>query len=156
GSPPQEKDADTDETQHRVTLTRGFHMAAHLVTQYQWEEVMGPDRNPSHFRGKDEGEKKRLPVDNVTWDECRRFCAELRRREGHASRLPTEAEWEYACRAGTTTAFWWGDEFSIAHTNAKEKLGNPTPVDGYAPNPWGLYDVHGNLCQWCADWYAVY
>jgi formylglycine-generating enzyme required for sulfatase activity len=169
GSPKDEEQRGADETPHKVTLTKGFYMAATLVTQLQWEEVMGTDANPSHFKGQDYDEKKILPVDSVSWDECRAFCAKLSAYDGKKYDLPTEAEWEYACRAGTSTTFWWGSSISTdqANYNGKEGYGKdgkatglylekPTPVRQFKPNPWGLYDMHGNLCQWCQDWREPY
>jgi len=181
-----------------VTLTKGYRMSATLVTQYQWEQVMG--YNPSTFKGKDEAEKKKLPVDNVSWYDCVEFCNELSKKdhktpcyalandkrdmngriteaevtflpEGTGYRLPTEAEWEYAARAGTKTAFWWGDSITPEQANydcstyaygpkgkvEKDKYRQKTtPVDFFKANPWGLHDMHGNLWQWCQDWYGPY
>jgi formylglycine-generating enzyme required for sulfatase activity len=157
-----------DETPHRVTLTRGFHLGANLVTQYQWEQVMGQEANRSFFKAQTEEAKRRLPVDRVSWEDCQQFCDRLSAREGRKYGLPTEAEWEYACRAGTTTAFWCGDTITTDLANYHGKFaygtdgkqgdyrGRPTPIDFFPANPWGLYDMHGNLYQWCQDWYGPY
>ena len=141
---PAEQDRDTGETPHRVTLTRGFHMATCLVTQRQWEQVMGADANHSQFMAKDDDEKNKLPVDSVSWDDSQAFCGELGAWEGRKYRLPTDAEWEYACRAGTTTPFWCGNTITTdqANFNGFEGYGKdpprglyrgrPTPVDAFA------------------------
>jgi formylglycine-generating enzyme required for sulfatase activity len=149
---------------HRVTLSQGFRLGVCLVTQYQWEQVMG--RNPSRFPGRTEEERKRLPVDNVSWEECQEFCRRLGAREGRRYRLPAEAEWEFACRAGTATAFWWGNDIGWDRANYDGRVTGtgetgkwrkgPTPVDLFPANPWGLHDMHGNLWQWCQDRYADY
>jgi formylglycine-generating enzyme required for sulfatase activity/serine/threonine protein kinase len=168
GSPPGEEKRGNNETPHRVTLTKGFHLGANLVTQQQWERVMGKDANTSRFMGKDEDEKKLLPVDKVSWKDCQEFCRKLGALEGRRYRLPTEAEWEYACRAGTETAFWWGDGITTNQANYDgnytygangkkgENRGKTTPVHLFAANPWGLYDMHGNLWQWCEDAFQPY
>jgi uncharacterized protein (TIGR02996 family) len=98
-----------DEWQHRVILTKGFYLGIHKVTQAQWQAVMGS--NPSRFKGAD------LPVERVSWDDCQEFCERLSRKAGKRFRLPTEAEWEYACRAGTTTPFFFGPTISIDQAN---------------------------------------
>jgi formylglycine-generating enzyme required for sulfatase activity len=168
GSLAGEEKRSADETPHLVKVTRGFYLGAHLVTQRQWEQVMGPEANRSRFKGKDDDEKKRLPVDNVSWDDCQEFCARLSRLDGRPYRLPWEAEWEYACRAGTPTPFWTGDTISTdqanfdgTHVYGKDgKKGisreQTTPVDQFPPNRWGLHDMHGNLFQWCQDGYGPY
>ena len=92
GSPKEEKERDANETQHKVTLTKGFYMGVHLVTQEQWEEIMG--RNPSHFKG-----EKNLPVESITFYDCQKFIKNLREKDHKKYRLPTGAEWEYVCRA---------------------------------------------------------
>jgi formylglycine-generating enzyme required for sulfatase activity len=164
GSPRGEEKRSDDETPHRVKLTRGFYLSARLVTQEQWERVMGADANHSRFAG----DKSKLPVDNVSWDDCQEFCAKLSQLDGRPYRLPWEAEWEYACRAGTETAFWTGDTISTdqANYNGNSPYGKDgkigiyrektTPVDQFPPNPWGLHDMHGNLFQWCQDGYGPY
>lgn len=162
GSPKEEKERFDDETQHKVTLTKGFYMGVYTVTQEQWQEVMG--KNPSSFKG-----EKNLPVDSVSWDDCQEFIKKLREKDKDkkAYRLPTEAEWEYACRAGTTTPFYFGETISTDQANYDGRgiYGNgkkgvmrrkTTPVDSFPANAWGLHDMHGNLWQWCQDWYAEY
>jgi formylglycine-generating enzyme required for sulfatase activity len=154
GSPPGEDGRNDDETQHRVTLTRGFYLGIHPVTQSQWQTVMG--NNPSRFKGDS------LPVENVSWDDCQEFCQRLGDRTGRRFRLPTEAEWEYACRAGTTPAYHTGD----GQEEAKRvgwwsegkwgSAGQTRPVGQFEPNAWGLRDMHGNVWEWCADLYAPY
>ena len=111
GSPKEEKrTASYDETQHKVTLTKGFYMGVYPVTQEQWQAVMG--NNPSHFKG-----EKNLPVEMVSWDDCQEFIKKLREKDKKPYRLPTEAEWEYACRAGTTTPFHFGETISTDQAN---------------------------------------
>jgi formylglycine-generating enzyme required for sulfatase activity len=159
GSPPQEEERQYDETQHRVTLTKGFWLGVTLVSQTQWQTVMG--NNPSQFKGDDR------PVDSVSWDDCQDFCKRLGQKDGKRYRLPTEAEWEYACRAGTTTPFFFGDTISTDQANydgnltyGKGKKGvyreQTTPVGSFPANAWGLHDMHGNLYEWCSDWYGPY
>ena len=160
GSPPNEPERSDDETQHRVTLTKGFWMGVHQVTQAQWQAVMGG--NPSNFKG-----ESNLPVENVSWDECVAFCEALGHKDSKTYRLPTEAEWEYACRAGATTPFHFGDTISVDQANydsnytyGADKKGihrqKTTPVGSFPPNTWGLYDMHGNVWEWCQDWYGPY
>jgi formylglycine-generating enzyme required for sulfatase activity len=159
GSLTNEEKRDDDETQHRVTLTRGFWLGVTPVTQAQWQAVMG--KNPSHFKGDDR------PVDSVSWEDCQEFCKHLTQKDSKRYRLPTEAEWEYACRAGTTTAFSFGDTVSTDQANydgnytyGKGKKGvyreKTTPVESFPANAWGLYDMHGNVFEWCQDWYGPY
>ncbi len=160
GSPPNEPQREDDETQHKVTLTKGFWIGVHQVTQAQWQAVMGA--NPSHFKG-----ESNLPVENVSWDDCVAFCEALGKKDGKPYRLPTEAEWEYACRAGTTTPFHFGATISVNQANydgnyiyGNGKKGvyrqKTTPVGSFPANVWGLFDMHGNVWEWCADWYGPY
>lgn len=162
GSPETEKGRDPDETLHQVTLTRGFYMQMTEVTQGQWKAVMG--ENPSNFGecGWD------CPVENVSWHEVQEFIARLNEVEdGRSYRLPTEAEWEYACRAGSSAPFFYGSEVNPDDDGIDVSLsevawyhGNSNksthPVGSKAPNAWGLYDMHGNVWEWCSDWYADY
>ena len=176
GSPEDELGRDVDEPQHEVTLTRDFYIAEMEVTQAQWVSVMGS--NPSYFPGCDE-----CPVDKVSWTGAVYYCNALSALEGlspayeinagivtwdpeaHGYRLPTEAEWEYACRAGTTTAFYNGPiiESYCEDPNMDEigwYCGNDSnhteEVGRKPPNPWGLYDMSGNLWEWCWDWKDYY
>lgn len=160
GSPKEEKDRRGDEIQHKVTLTKGFYMGVYTVTQEQWKEVM--DMNPINFKG-----EKNLPVELVSWDDCQEFIKTLREKDKKLYRLPTEAEWEYSCRAGTTTPFHFGETISTdqANYNSNFIYGNgkkgkyrekTTPVGSFPANAWGLHDMHGNVWQWCQDWSGDY
>jgi formylglycine-generating enzyme required for sulfatase activity len=140
GSPASEEQRDNDEVQHRRVIRRAFYLSETEVTQEAWEKLMGG--NPSLFKG------AANPVEMVSWDDCVRFC------ETAGLRLPTEAEWEYACRAGTTGAYA-GDLASMAwfrHNSGSQ----PRPVRQRRPNAWGLYDMHGNVWEWVEDAYAPY
>jgi formylglycine-generating enzyme required for sulfatase activity len=144
---------DSDEEPvHKVTLSKGFFMGIHPVTQAQWKAMMGT--NPSHFKGVNR------PVESVSWDDCREFCEKITAvLKGRVTvRLPTEAEWEYACRAGTKTGYWSGNDDA-----ALDRVGwysancsETQPVGQLAPNAWGLFDVHGNVWEWCSDWFGPY
>jgi formylglycine-generating enzyme required for sulfatase activity len=160
GSPKDEKERIANETQHKVTLTKGFYMGVYTVTQEQWQEVMG--KNPSHFKG-----EKNLPVESVSWNDCQDFIKKLREKDKKAYRLLSESEWEYSCRAGTTTPFHFGTTISTDQANyygeytygiGKKGVfrGKTTPVGTFPANTWGLHDMHGNLWQWCEDWYGEY
>jgi formylglycine-generating enzyme required for sulfatase activity len=155
GSPESEPGRWLDETQHEVTLTEGFWLGKHEVTQAQWESAMG--NNPSHFKGAN------LPVEQVTWNDVMSFCEKLTELESTAGRLPagmsyqlpTEAQWEYACRAGTTTAYSWGNGITPSNANyAYVAFGHRSfDVGKYPANPWGFFDMHGNVWEWCSDRY---
>jgi formylglycine-generating enzyme required for sulfatase activity len=191
GSPASETERDvTNETQHTVTISRGFWMGKYLVTQGDYVAVVGS--NPSYFRNGIDGTNNGgtggtitneliHPVDGVSWYDASNYCALRTQQEragglipiNYAYLLPTESEWEYACRAGTMTAFYLG---SGLHSGQASFLGqeeydasvgtiyNPsgiwlgitTPVGSYPANPWGLYDMIGNLPEWCQDWFDVY
>jgi formylglycine-generating enzyme required for sulfatase activity len=139
-----------------VTLTRGYWLGRTEVTQGQWQAVMDGYPLPSLFRGSER------PVEKVGWDLAMSFCAKLNEREGAAGRLPpgyvytlpTEAQWEYACRAGTTGSYA-GDVTAMAWYDANSG-GESHPVAQKAPNAWGFYDMHGNVAEWCANWYGGY
>ncbi|NCA83577.1 MAG: formylglycine-generating enzyme family protein [Opitutae bacterium] len=169
GSPANEAGRSDDETQHRVTLTKGFWMGKHEVTQAQWEAVTGS--NPSHFKNAG----KSAPVESVSWDDCQEFVRKLNARvPGAGFRLPTEAEWEYACRAPSagsgqagTSAFHYGNDLdaTMANFDGNYPYGNgrkgeyrqtTVAVGTFRPNAWGLYDMHGNVWEWCQDWYGDY
>jgi formylglycine-generating enzyme required for sulfatase activity len=165
GSPPTEKDRGNDETLHQVTLTHGFFLGVCPVTQAQWLAVMG--RNPSRRNTRASGPGANCPVENVSWEDCEEFCKKLSKLDGKVYRLPTEAEWEFACRAGTTTPFCTGPTISTDQANydgnwtydgGKKGVYRKatTPVGSFPPNAWGLVDMHGNVWEWCADWYGEY
>jgi len=132
---------------HEVTITQSFYMAKYEITQEQWESVMGS--NPST---KTKGAK--LPVTDVSWADCQDFIKKLNDKTKGGYRLPTEAEWEYACRAGTKTAYSFGDVISKADANYDGET--IKPVGNYKPNAFGLYDMHGNVWEWCNDWFGDY
>jgi formylglycine-generating enzyme required for sulfatase activity len=159
GSPPHEKGHHDNEFAHRVVLTKGVFLGVTPVTQAEWRAVMGS--NPSRFPG------DQRPVEQVSWQDGVEFCRRLRERDGKEYRLPTEAEWEYACRAGTTTPFSCGDTISTDQANYDgsqaygrgrkgESRRQTTPVGMFPPNAWGLYDMHGNVWEWCQDWFGEY
>mgnify|MGYP002629817557 CR=1 FL=1 len=164
GSPASEKGRRDDETQHEVILTKPFYMGKYEVTQEQWEVVMG--NNPSNTKG------AKFPVTVVSWKDCQEFISKLNANTKGGYRLPYEGEWEYACRAGTTTAYSFGDKITPKNVNfGGSNFGKALPVaskdaniDGdsikevgsYIPNAFGLYDMHGNVWEWCEDEYKVY
>jgi formylglycine-generating enzyme required for sulfatase activity len=136
---------------HTVTITRPFYLSACKVTQEQWQAIMGTDW--SSFKG------PKNPVDSVSWDDCQTFLRKLSEKLGGGFRLPTEAEWEYACRAGSTTAYCYGDDEARLGDYAwfaGNSGGATHPVALKKPNAWGLYDVHGTVWEWCQDWYGPY
>ena len=163
GSPETEKERRKDETQHEVTISKPFYLGVYEVTQEQYEQVVG--KNPSTFKG------AQNPVETVSWEDAVEFCQKLSQKTGKTVSLPTEAQWEYACRAGTTTPFSTGqtissmDEANFNPGNYKEptheygdgprKYRNGTcAVGSFKPNASGLYDMHGNVWEWCSDWYS--
>lgn len=132
---------------HQVEISKAFYMGMTEVTQAQWKAVMG--KNPS--RRKDDN----LPVEKVSWADAVEFCSKLSEIEGEIYRLPTEAEWEYACRAGTETMYYWGNAAADAVDYAwfDDNSSKPHQVGTKLPNAWGLYDISGNVFEWCSDWY---
>jgi formylglycine-generating enzyme required for sulfatase activity len=144
-------DGNDEMLPHRVRITKPFCLGKYLVTQQQWEAVMGG--NPSHFKGPNN------PLEQVNWDDCQQFLEKINAKigtQGGKFVLPSEAQWEYACRAGSATRYCFGDDESdlekYAWYNANSG-GKTHPVGGKAPNAWGLSGMHGNVWEWCADWY---
>ncbi|MFO0892128.1 MAG: formylglycine-generating enzyme family protein [Isosphaeraceae bacterium] len=169
GSPPDEPERRPGEDRVEVTLTRGFWAGKYEVTQGDWKRVIGALPGPPTV---ELPERDELPVGNVNFAEAEAFCRRLTERArasgdlpaGWEFRLPTEAQWEYACRAGTTTATAFGQSLGRGQANFRGKPYNgaaddgPSPgkavaVGGYPPNAWGLHDMHGNTFEWCRDWY---
>jgi len=166
GSPIGERGRTMSEKVHQVTISRGFWIGVYEVTQGQWKAVM--KSNPSHFKSGDD-----YPVENVSWNDVKQFCERLNetasvpRPAGYVFDLPTEAQWEYASRAGTDTALNSGKDLSDEKFNCenlnevgwydyKHENSSTHPVGKKRPNAWGLYDMHGNVCEWCRDWWGVY
>jgi len=174
-SPNEEYSFDDEYPQHQVTVPP-FFMGKYPITQAQWKEVASRtdlkvkqdlDLKPAHF--KDHPDSDSRPVEQVNWYDAVEFCARLSKlKEGREYRLPSEAEWEYACRAGTTTPFYFGEtitgelaNYRSSETYADEPNGEyrneTTPVGQFPPNAFGLYDMHGNVWEWCADtWHDNY
>jgi sulfatase modifying factor 1 len=167
GSPSNEPHRDKDEVQHQVTLTRPFYIQTTEVTLEQWRTLMG-----TGFFEKHQGPGQ-IPVTRVSWNDCMDFIRKLNDLKEGFYRLPTEAEWEYACRAGSTTAYSWGDRIDCSKAmyanNSIEypecidyvksrglPVDSPAPVRSYHPNAWGLYDLSGNVWEWCQDVYGKY
>jgi formylglycine-generating enzyme required for sulfatase activity len=160
GSPENEAQREDNEIQHQVSISNGFWLADTVCTQALWQAVMG--KNPSKFEGEDR------PVDSVNWKDAQRFIEKLNAIvPGQGFRLPKEAEWEYACRAGTETPFWFGDQITPEQVNydgnypyVDGKKGQyrkvTLPVKALTCNGWGLYQMHGNVWEWCQDWYGDY
>ena len=171
GSPTNETGRGGDETQHQVTLSHGFYLGKYEVTQAQYQTVMngnsaGLSADPSQFKGSNR------PVERASWEDAQIFLAQLNSIEQTAGRLPTgwkyvlptEAQWEYACRAGTTTAYSWGNDINSSRanynwdggSNDRKRFKQTRDVGQYAANPWGFFDMHGNVWEWVSDWKANY
>ena len=167
GSPPDEPYRNEDEVQHQVTITMPFYIQTTEVTLKQWKALKG-----KRFFGRRKGSPD-MPVMRVSWHDCMDFIKKLNALNEGTYRLPTEAEWEYACRAGSSTAYSWGETIdckkAMYHNNRlKENLcgdyvksrgfpsDQPAPVKSYQPNIWGIYDMHGNVWEWCHDWFGDY
>ncbi|HEX4130072.1 MAG TPA: formylglycine-generating enzyme family protein, partial [Pirellulales bacterium] len=153
GSPDSDPDHKSYEPQHEVMISKPFYLGSTEVTQLQWQAVMG--NNPAVG-----GANPAKPIENVSWDDCQQFLEKLNKSplgQRFQFRLPTEAEWEYACRAGTTTAYYFGDDLRALPQYAwfKENSEKTThPVGQLRPNAWDLYDMSGNVWEWCSDWHA--
>ena len=179
GSPESEPKRSNNETLHKVTITEPKLVGVYPVTQGEWTQLMGS--NPSHFTGKagviskllgrQDTDTSRFPVEHVSWDDAQEFIEKLNKEQtlgGWRYRLPTEAEWEYACRAGTVTPFWFGSELNGKQANCDGNypypdgsakgpyLERPSVVGDYKANPFGIYDQHGQVCECCEDWYGEY
>jgi len=160
GSPQGEPERLDDEQQHEVILSKGYWLDETACTQELWREVMG--KNPSNFKGEN------LPVETVSWDDCQQFIRALNdQKPGLDLRLPTEAEWEFACRAGSTTPFSLGENITPEQVNYNgkypydnaekgENRGTTVAVKTFLCNTWGLYEMHGNVWEWCGDWFGDY
>jgi formylglycine-generating enzyme required for sulfatase activity len=155
GSPATEEGRSEDEMEHRVTISRPFYLGRYEVTQQEFSLVMGADPSAAKAPSK--------PVDGASWNDAVEFCKRVTALCKRTVRLPTEAEWEYACRAGTTTPFYTGVSISTKQANYDGYLklgagmsghsrGETMPVASYPPNPWGLYDMHGNVWEYCEDY----
>jgi formylglycine-generating enzyme required for sulfatase activity len=178
GSPRREPERGGDETPHKVRLTKPYRISVHEVTLGQFEEFVKDTGYQTAAENKKLSkmwkdafaeQKPTWPVVRVTWNDAARFCEWLSKKEGRTYRLPTEAEWEYACRAGTQTAFHYGEDLTSDRANFNgffphpfgqgkkgPSRGQPTPVGSFAANAFGLFDMHGNVWEFCADWYGAY
>jgi formylglycine-generating enzyme required for sulfatase activity len=145
GSPENEIARFENEKLHEVNIAHDFYLSKQLVTQAQWLAIMGS--NPSYFEGDN------LPVEQVSWLDVQAFIAQLNQKTGQNYRLPTEAEWEYACRAGTSSPFYTGDVMTDKDANFNNPDAKTTPVGSYPANPWGLHDMAGNVWEWTASAY---
>ena len=162
---PEDEGYDYERPRRKITLTRGFWLQSTPVTREMWESIMGSD--PSEFNG---NEGKDRPVENVSWNDCKHYLLKANdlkvAPKDWKFDLTTEAQWEYACRAGTNSPFWWGETLNgdMANCCGEEPYGTETPgpfvketapVRSYPPNPWGLYDTLRNVWEWCSDYYDM-
>ncbi|MCD4743723.1 MAG: formylglycine-generating enzyme family protein [Desulfobacteraceae bacterium] len=167
GSPNDEPYRDKNEVRHKMTITKAYYLMAAEVTVKQWRAVMGRKMFSKKKGGDD------FPVTKVSYYDIERFIRKLNKQNKGIYRVPTEAEWEYACRAGTTTAYSWGNKIDCSkamYENNRKKRSEcvsyyaskgmpsdqPAPVKSFKPNPWGFYDMHGNVWEWCSDIYQEY
>ena len=163
GAPFDESGAGNDEAQHKVTISNEYYLGINEVTQSQYEKVMGA--NPSVFNASQiNGDSSMHPVENVSWVNAVAFCRKLsklpeEKNAGRVYRLPTEAQWEFACRADSSTMYYYGEnplriiKYAWFRGNSREQT---HPVEQKIANAWGLYDMHGNVWEWCSDWYGEY
>lgn len=164
GSPAEEEGGNNFQEQHEVTISKEYYLGVFEVTQGQYEKVMGT--NPSFFQKLvvRKSDTSMYPVENVSWDDAVEFCKRLselpeEKMAGRVYRLPTEAEWEYACRAGSKTAYSFGEDAKLLGDYAcfsGNSNGQTHPIGDKKPNAWGLYDMHGNVWEWCSDWFDRY
>jgi len=164
GSPASEEHHDESETQHEVTISKDYYLGVTEVTQGQYEKVMGT--NPSFFQKRElrKSDSSMYPVEQVSWEDAVEFCKKLsdlpeEKKAVREYRLPTEAEWEYACRAGSKTAYSFGESSKSLGDYAwfrRNSNGQTHPVGEKKANAWGLYDMHGNVSEWCSDWHGDY
>ncbi len=168
GSPPDEAERDAGELSHKVTITRPFYLGVYEVSQREFKQIVTDNRQQAHFHASNGGGVDH-PIENILSTSAVDFCTKLsaiaeEKNAGRTYRLPTEAEWEYACRAGTQTPFHYGDSLSAEQANfnglypygSSEKgtyARKTMQVGSFQPNAFGLYDMHGNVAEWCADWY---
>ncbi|WP_167528005.1 formylglycine-generating enzyme family protein [Desulfosarcina alkanivorans] len=163
GSPLDEAYRSPSEVQHPVTISRPFYMQTTEVTVDQWRAVMG-----RRFLARKKGSGD-MPVVKVSWYDCKKFIRKLNRMTGDLYLLPTEAQWEYAARAGSETPYFWGSQIDCSRAmfannpmkydacvGVHQASGRPKPVKSYPPNAWGLYDMHGNVWEWCEDRFGRY
>ena len=177
GSPASEPGSEEHEVLHKVELTQPYYLGITEVTEHQWamvmedafrteeSEVRDPETNrlirKEEIQIRNPKLDSQLPITNVSWEQAVEFCERLgqlpeEKKEGRNYRLPTEAEWEHACRAGTASAYSFGDDRSMLRTYGWQGVNQPQPVGQKKPNPWGLYDMHGNVAEWCFDYYGSY
>jgi formylglycine-generating enzyme required for sulfatase activity len=163
GSPTTETGRQANETEHNVSLTQGFYLGKYEVTQAQYEAVMTGNTDSLSATPSQWPNNPNRPVEKVSWDDVQIFLTRLNAQQsgnipaGWAYVLPTEAQWEYACRAGTTTAYSWGNTIATSNANySSSGLSQTSDAGNYAANPWGFFDMHGNVYEWTADWYGSY
>jgi formylglycine-generating enzyme required for sulfatase activity len=164
GSPKSEEGRQKDETQHEVTISKDYYLGVTEVTQGQYQKVMG--KNPSYFKKRiiRESDSSMYPVEAVSWEDAVEFCKKLselpeEKKAGRVYRLPTEAEWEYACRSGSKSAYSFGESSKSLGDYAwfdGNSNGQTHPAGENKANAWSLYDMHGNVWEWCSDWYGDY
>ena len=160
GSPESEAEREIDETLHQVTISKPFYLGKYPVTRAQWQQVIGA--SPNKFKN-----KRFRPVENISWGDTLAFCLKLKEITRSPFGIPTEAQWEYACRADTTTPFHFGSQLNGTQANSYGSrpygtdtkgpyLGKTSDVGFYPANAWDLHDMHGNVLEWCSDWYGDY